>query len=486
MSQTSAYMARTNRFIQKIDAFMDRTEMKLQNEDATLKSLETQVGQISQILNTRLVGGFPSDNEVPKGATHEQCKAISTRSGKVLEPTNKQRGTTAAHTNTSAVTDNPAKVDIPSEADEDPINPTETREVGSTIETSQPEQTRSEKLEEIRPPPPFPKRLKKQKQDYQFKKFFDILKQTKGNASASNINSLEATMQEFISTTKTMLQEHYASIKHQGNMLQTQGALLQSHSSSLRALETQVGQIAQSLHVRPHGNLPSNTEVTKSNGKEQCSALTLRSGKEINKEDKFGGKSVEDPTPSHVQKEPEFLDYSPIEEDKGEKLDNEKTKKRYATAASSATPQPVRDEVRPPPTFPQRLKKHKEDLQFQKFVSMLDQFHINIPFLEAIDQIPSYAKILKDIITKKRKVDSYETVDVASEYCVGRIDLPMKKKDPENFIIPCSIGNNFMGNALCDLGLSVILMPKAVFKNIGIGIERPTIVILQLADRSYV
>ncbi|KAK8507721.1 hypothetical protein V6N12_067051 [Hibiscus sabdariffa] len=165
------------RFIQTIDAFMDRTEMKLQNQDATLKSLETQVGQISQILNTRPVGGFPSDTEVAKGATHEQCKAISTRSGKVLEPTNKQRGTAVAHTKTSAVTDTPATVDIPAKADEDHIDPTETREVGSAAEVSQPEQTRSNKLEEIRPPPPFPQRLKKQKQDFQFKKFFDILKQ---------------------------------------------------------------------------------------------------------------------------------------------------------------------------------------------------------------------------------------------------------------------------------------------------------------------
>ncbi|KAK8713711.1 hypothetical protein V6N13_148922 [Hibiscus sabdariffa] len=124
--------------------------------------------------------------------------------------------------------------------------------------------------------------------------------ETKGNTSASNSNSMEATMQEFISTTKTMLQEHSASIKHQGNMLQTQGALLQSHSSSLRALETKVGQIAQALQVRPLGNLPSSTEVTKSNAKQQCSALTLRSGKEINKDDKFGGKSMEDPIPSDV------------------------------------------------------------------------------------------------------------------------------------------------------------------------------------------
>ncbi|KAK8625776.1 hypothetical protein V6N13_056936 [Hibiscus sabdariffa] len=162
--------------------------------------------------------------------------------------------------------------------------------------------------------------------------------ETKGSTSESNSNSMEATMQEFISTTKTMLQEHYALIKHHENMLQTQGALLQSYSSSLRALETQVGQIAQALQVRPHGNLPSNTEVTKSNGKEQCSALTLRSGKEINKDDKFGGKLMEDPTPSDVQKEPEFVIDSPIEEDKGEKLDNEKIEEQHVNATTSAAP----------------------------------------------------------------------------------------------------------------------------------------------------
>ncbi|KAK8601169.1 hypothetical protein V6N12_051011 [Hibiscus sabdariffa] len=104
MAQTSAYMARTDRFIQKTDAFMDRTEMKLQNHDATLKSLETQVGQISHILNSRPIGGFPSDTEVAKGATHEQCKAITTKSGKILKS---NQGGMAA--NPSPATDTPAE-----------------------------------------------------------------------------------------------------------------------------------------------------------------------------------------------------------------------------------------------------------------------------------------------------------------------------------------------------------------------------------------
>ncbi|KAK8656617.1 hypothetical protein V6N13_098562 [Hibiscus sabdariffa] len=168
MAQTSAYMARTDRFIQKTDAFMDRTEMKLQNHDTTLKSLETQVGQISHILNSRPIGGFPSDTEVAKGATHEQCKAITTRSGKILK--SNQEGMAA---NPSPATDTPAEAEAPAKVSEDMSNP-HTTTAKSSAESSQ---THIGKPEESRPPPPFPQRLKKQKQDYQFKKFFDILKQ---------------------------------------------------------------------------------------------------------------------------------------------------------------------------------------------------------------------------------------------------------------------------------------------------------------------
>ncbi|KAK8690900.1 hypothetical protein V6N13_074426 [Hibiscus sabdariffa] len=146
MAQTSAYMARTDRFIQKIDAFMDRTEMKLHNHDATLKSLETQVGQISHILNTRPIGGFPSDTEVAKGATHEQCKAITTRSGKVMIQTTNQKGIAATP---SAVTDAPAEVDKLAETREDHNNPHNTSKGESPAESAQ---TRTDKSEEIEPP----------------------------------------------------------------------------------------------------------------------------------------------------------------------------------------------------------------------------------------------------------------------------------------------------------------------------------------------
>ncbi|XP_012442186.1 uncharacterized protein LOC105767224 [Gossypium raimondii] len=62
--------------------------------------------------------------------------------------------------------------------------------------------------------------------------------------------------------------------------------------------------------------------------------------------------------------------------------------------------------------------------------------------------------------------------------------LPLKMKDPGNFTIPCSIGNHYFGKALRDLGASNNLMPISTFKKFGIGHMKPTVLTLQLVDRS--
>ncbi|KAL4272337.1 hypothetical protein GQ457_13G016250 [Hibiscus cannabinus] len=81
--------------------------------------MHAQVGQISQILSSRPIGGFPRDTEVAKGATHEQCKAITTRSGKILKS---NQGGMAA--NPSPDTDTPVEADEPAQASEDHSKPT--------------------------------------------------------------------------------------------------------------------------------------------------------------------------------------------------------------------------------------------------------------------------------------------------------------------------------------------------------------------------
>ena len=53
--------------------------------------------------------------------------------------------------------------------------------------------------------------------------------------------------------------------------------------------------------------------------------------------------------------------------------------------------------------FPQRLKKNKLDKQFSKFLDVFKKLQINIPFTDALEQMPSYVKFLKDILSNKKK-----------------------------------------------------------------------------------
>ena len=59
---------------------------------------------------------------------------------------------------------------------------------------------------------------------------------------------------------------------------------------------------------------------------------------------------------------------------------------------------------RPPPPFPQRLVKKNEDGKYGRFITMLKQLSINVPLVEALEQMPGYAKFMKDLVTKKRSV----------------------------------------------------------------------------------
>ena len=59
---------------------------------------------------------------------------------------------------------------------------------------------------------------------------------------------------------------------------------------------------------------------------------------------------------------------------------------------------------RPPPPFPQRLVKKTEDGKYRRFTTMLKQLSINVPSVEALEQMPDYAKFMKDLVTNKRSV----------------------------------------------------------------------------------
>ena len=89
--------------------------------------------------------------------------------------------------------------------------------------------------------------------------------------------------------------------------------------------------------------------------------------------------------------------------------------------------------------------------QFSRFLDMFKKIEINIPFAEALAQMPNYAKFLKDILIKKRRIDEEGVMSlIATCSVVIQRSLPVKMQDPGSFTIPCTIGNFEFKKALCD------------------------------------
>ncbi|CAL1412987.1 unnamed protein product [Linum trigynum] len=262
-------------------------------------------------------------------------------------------------------------------------------------------------------------------------------------------------------------------------------AINNNMQSSMLAMERTIGQMAQTLadiQGRIPGTLSANTDRNPKDA--MVVAVTLRSGKEL-----------EDPKSKKNSVEKEGKAAAEEESAKAEKSDlhrqtacNLHVHEHFAYAPPNVE-NFKNEEVKPyepPAPISQRLMKPMEDPNFKKFVNLFKQLHINLPLAEALEQMPTYAKFLRDLLTKKRKWADLEKVTLTSE-CSALIQnkLPEKRDDPGSFTIPCVIGGTEFDKSLCDLGVGINLMPYSVYKKLGLGdVLKPTRITLQLVDRS--
>nr|GEX70129.1 hypothetical protein [Tanacetum cinerariifolium] len=104
-------------------------------------------------------------------------------------------------------------------------------------------------------------------------------------------------------------------------------------------------------------------------------------------------------------------------------------------------------------TIPTHLRYLKND-EDEKLLNIFKQIHINLPFLEAMINMPKGAKN----------------------------GLPPKEGDPGSFTLPCLIRPLAVKNALADLERSINLMPYSLFCKLGISELKHTKMSIQLAN----
>ena len=110
---------------------------------------------------------------------------------------------------------------------------------------------------------------------------------------------------------------------------------------------------------------------------------------------------------------------------------------------------------------------------------------MNIPLLDMIKQVPTYAKFLKDLCTIKKGLGinkkAFLTEQVSS---IIQGKTLLKYKDPESPTILVNIGGTCIDKALLDLGASVNLLPYSMYMQLGLGELKSTNITLSLVDRS--
>ncbi|XP_070002724.1 uncharacterized protein LOC142165919 [Nicotiana tabacum] len=242
---------------------------------------------------------------------------------------------------------------------------------------------------------------------------------------------------------------------------------VESQNPAIKNLEIQISQLATLMSGQIDDALPSNTEK---NPKEHLKAISLRSGKTFDDPyaDRQGNpREMEQVNEGKNKRNSELLKE---QKDKGKKVqENELVTNPHSV----------------PLPFPQKLKREKLHKQFSKFLEILKQLYINIPFTDALTQMPSYTKFLKEISSSKRKLEVVLVVKL-TEKCSAILQnkFPPKLGDPCSFTIPCTMGGAHFEKALCDSGASINVMPFSIFRKLELGEIKDTGVSLQLADQS--
>jgi hypothetical protein len=179
---------------------------------------------------------------------------------------------------------------------------------------------------------------------------------------------------------------------------------------------------------------------------------------------------VRDPKADHADPETDHTnpkaDHAEEEEPKGEEGDNQKEGDVEPSTVTLVVEEPPRAFV-PKAPYPERLQAPKKGGKLEDILEVFKQVQINIPFLDPIQQIPSYAKFLKDLVTVKRKtnVPKKAFVQVST---ILQCKLPLKYKDLGCLTITCMIGVSQIERALLDLEASVNLLPYSVYLQLGL------------------
>ncbi|XP_070012956.1 uncharacterized protein [Nicotiana sylvestris] len=162
-------------------------------------------------------------------------------------------------------------------------------------------------------------------------------------------------------------------------------------------------------------------------------AVSLKNGRDIYREQNVS-QSMRETTPTTPvtleTDESDELTEVVIEQahiDKGKEKEGKQLIEYIVEKASSKEKTQSSTQRLIPAPFPQRLAKQKKDDQHRKFMEMLIQIQLNIPLMGAFREMLEYAKMMKDLMSRKFDFQDLSTVTL-TQTCSTVVTRPMAQK----------------------------------------------------------
>ncbi|GJY84725.1 reverse transcriptase domain-containing protein [Tanacetum coccineum] len=226
------------------------------------------------------------------------------------------------------------------------------------------------------------------------------------------------------------------------------------------------------------GTLSSNTIP---NPKGEMKAITTRSGVA------YEGPSIPtNPSPKKV-----------VERETEETTDTEQTNFQGSTAHippsvnSIPISEPDVPKTLPKTNIPYPLRRNdqksheKASNQMEKIFQIFQDLRFDISFADTLLLMPRFAPTIRNLLMNKEKLLELAKIPL-NKNCSAMLlkNPPEKLGDPGKFLIPCNFPGMDVCHALADLGASINLMPLSIWKKLSLPKLTPTLMTLELADRS--
>ncbi|XP_016167060.1 uncharacterized protein LOC107609568 [Arachis ipaensis] len=135
----------------------------------------------------------------------------------------------------------------------------------------------------------------------------------------------------------------------------------------------------------------------------------------------------------------------------------------------------------PFPSVAKKAKKHEE--LDPNVVQIFKNVEVIVPLFQAIQQVPKYAKFLKDVCTHKEKIGELGKSPVSNS--ISSL-IQEKYSNPGPCLVTCVIGGMKFMDCMCDLGACVSIMPLSIYKKLNLVPLKRSGARFVLADKSKV